>query len=402
MKKKMMFVDEALSMGGSMVVLSRVAKELPGAEYEKILVSPLSGKDLQEFFPSVRSFRLSKLMNYARLTHIQNAYYSMPSRHLVRVMTYFLSAIAFLCNMPYYMIFSFILVREKPDLVHINNCYAALAVSVLFHKQIVFHLHRPYPSLNIIHRFLFRRVDTFIAVSEYVKQSLPMPDKGRVQVLHNPVEKKTCQQAEVFRQRFGIEPGNKVVAIFGRLVRWKGHREFLQALQKVVVQDSAVLGMVVGGDLEYGGGYENELKEYVNELGIAGHVLFTGHVRDVACMYEISDIVVHASIKPEAFGLVIVEAMSFGKPVIVSDLGAPREILEDGAGGFIVNPHDTEFLAGKIMLLLKDRKLYDRFAQINRILAEEYSLKAYIQRIEELYEQLFAAGQSSRGKRLAA
>jgi glycosyltransferase involved in cell wall biosynthesis len=332
-------------------------------------------------------------MDYARITRIQNFYYGMSNKYFIKILTYLLTVVAFFCNFPYYVYFFSVLVREKPDLVHINSSCAALAISVLLSKRIIFHLHRPHTSLNIIHRLLFYRVDIFIAVSHYVKQSFPLQKTANVQVLHNPVEMKACREPKVYRQKFGIGPEKKIVAIFGRLVRWKGHRQFLKALQKVVAHDEDVLGLVVGGGQEFGGTYEKELREYVHELGIARHVVFTGHVRDVACMYEISEIVVHASIRPEAFGLVIVEAMAFGKPVIVSDLGAPREILDDGAGGFIVNPHDTELLTAKMSQLLTDRGLYARFARINHKKAEGYSLGSYIQKIERLYAQLITERQ---------
>lgn len=387
-KIKVMFVDEAVTMGGSLVVLAALAKGLPDDKYDKILVNALNTEDSQGSFHGIRSLTIRKLMNYVRVTHIQNLYYGRFHRLVIRALTYLLTIVAFVCNIPYYVLLSFVFYKEKPDLVHINQSYDALWLAILFRRRVIYHLHKPHPTLNVFRRLLFSRVYCFIAVSSYVKDTLPLPQTSMVEVMHNPLKDMSCREPTYWRSKLGLGSETKVVSLFGRLVRWKGHREFFNALQKVVAGSGAVIAVVVGGNEEYRDGYDTELKKHVQQLGIADYVVFTGHVQDVACLYEISDIVVHTSIEPEAFGLVIVEAMSFGKPVIVSDLGAPKEIVDHGSGGFVVSPWDTEQLAEKILLLLKDRAMYQSFSGYNLNKAMKYELDAYVQKVDQLYARV--------------
>ena len=115
--------------------------------------------------------------------------------------------------------------------------------------------------------------------------------------------------------------------------------------------------MVVGGAiLGWEGSYPDDLRRLAADLGIADRVHFAGHQADVHPWYDALDVVVHASFG-EPFGLVLVEAMALGKPLVATKLGGPLEIVEDGTSGLLVPPGDPERLAEAVERILADRGL---------------------------------------------
>src|SRR5262249_2315766 len=95
-----------------------------------------------------------------------------------------------------------------------------------------------------------------------------------------------------------------------------------------------------------------------SELGLDGKVHFTGHVAEVHVWMDMLDVVVHAS-SDEPFGLVIVEAMALGKPLVAAAEGGPLEIVQDGKSGLLVH-RDVDAYASAIERLLTDQDLADR------------------------------------------
>ena len=115
----------------------------------------------------------------------------------------------------------------------------------------------------------------------------------------------------------------------------------------------------------------------------------TGYVKDVGSIYSIMDVCVHASIEPEPFGLVIIEAMANAVPVIASDLGAPKEIITDSVNGYLVNPESSEKLAERIISLLSDDELRNRIGSKGREhVRENYQVDKYARSVEKIYSEV--------------
>jgi glycosyltransferase involved in cell wall biosynthesis len=156
------------------------------------------------------------------------------------------------------------------------------------------------------------------------------------------------------RQTLGIPPERQVIGIVGRLQPWKGQHRLLEAVATLTARGHDVHGLVVGGDAhglspEYAAG----LERLVGTLGIADRVTMTGHVTNVAAHVAAMDILVSAS-ENEPFGIVILEGMAQGVPVVaVADAG-PIDILEDGRTGVLVPTPAPPDLAAGIERLLGD------------------------------------------------
>jgi glycosyltransferase involved in cell wall biosynthesis len=172
-----------------------------------------------------------------------------------------------------------------------------------------------------------------------------LPDRGSVQ-----------GSGATIKRSLGWE-GNPTVGIVGRLQPWKGQEIFLRAAARIVEARADIRFMVVGGAiLGWEGSYPDDLRRLAADLGIADRVHFAGHQADVHPWYDALDVVVHASFE-EPFGLVLVEAMALGKPLVATNLGGPLEIVEDGTSGLLVPPGDPERLAEAVERILADRGL---------------------------------------------
>lgn len=181
--------------------------------------------------------------------------------------------------------------------------------------------------------------------------------------------------------------GRRVLLNVGRLVGYKGQRYAIDALKAL---PDAVLWLVGAGPLEA------ELHRHAAAQGVAKRVVFWGDVPDpeLPCFFQACDVFVFPSISPnEAFGLVQVEAMACGKPVIATDLksGVPW-VCRDGVTGRVIPPESGECLALALEPLLGDESLRRAMGEAGRARAyAEFSAPVMIQRYRSLFSKLIEA-----------
>jgi glycosyltransferase involved in cell wall biosynthesis len=168
-----------------------------------------------------------------------------------------------------------------------------------------------------------------------------------------------------------------VVGIVARLQRWKGIHVFLQAAQMVHTELPKARFVVVGGAHFSEPNYPNELKALARSLGIEAVVEFAGHQEDVPQWMGAMDVVVHASTSPEPLGMVILEAMAMGKPVIASDAGGPREVIRHGENGLLTPPGDARALAEAVLEVLRDENLRKHLGERGRETARQFDVRGF-------------------------
>ena len=145
-----------------------------------------------------------------------------------------------------------------------------------------------------------------------------------------------------------------VIALVSRLQRWKRVERLLLALPAVLDALPATRVLIIGGATsKIDPDYPAELRALARELGVARAVEFCGHVPDAAARMSELDLLVHTA-ELEPFGLVIVEALLRGVPVVAPNIGGPAEIIRDGIDGLLVDPDDVEALSRAIVGLLRD------------------------------------------------
>ncbi len=144
-----------------------------------------------------------------------------------------------------------------------------------------------------------------------------------------------------------VPDGAQLVLLPARMTRWKGHAVLIRALARLPGLVAVLAGDVTGRER-----YVEELRALAEAEGVAGRLRFAGHVADMPAAMLAADLVVHASIEPEAFGRTVTEAQALARPVIAADLGGPRETVEDGVTGWLVPPGDAPALAEAIARVL--------------------------------------------------
>jgi glycosyltransferase involved in cell wall biosynthesis len=189
----------------------------------------------------------------------------------------------------------------------------------------------------------------------------------RAQAIHPGIDVDAFAHAVASdRSTLGAAHGEPLVGIVGRLQPWKGQHVFLRAAARVVQSNSharfAVVGDAIGG---FSRDYPEHLRELAASLGIADRVCFAGERRDVAGVMKALDVFVHAS-TDEPFGIVVVESLAAGTPVVATRGGGVPEIVSDGENGFLVPAGDDAAMASRIGALLSDDALRRRFAAAGR------------------------------------
>ena len=154
-------------------------------------------------------------------------------------------------------------------------------------------------------------------------------------------------------KKWEIEKDKKIILLPGRLTAWKGQEVFIEAINLVNIElgyeafNVVILGSDQGRDL-----YKKKLIRLTEQYRMAKQVKFIDHCKDMALAYKISDIVVSASIEPEAFGRVAVEAQSMEKPIIASNIGGSNETVVDEKTGFLFDSNNAKSLSEKIIKIL--------------------------------------------------
>ena len=177
-------------------------------------------------------------------------------------------------------------------------------------------------------------------------------EPSRVRVIPRGVDPAVFDPAAVTSERlrrldgaWTLPPDATVVTLPGRLTGWKGQSVLLDAFAQLRRQD--VVCVLLGSD-QGRAGYAGGLRRQAARLGIADRVRMPGECDDMPAALLRSDVVVHASTEPEAFGRVVIEAQAMARPVIAADLGGPVETVEDGVTGWRVPPGQPAALAAAI------------------------------------------------------
>ena len=189
-----------------------------------------------------------------------------------------------------------------------------------------------------------------------------------------------------------IQVGKKIILFPGRLTTWKGQEMFLEALNKVNIHlgheafTAVILGSDQGRDL-----YKKKLIRLVEQYRLTNQVIFIENCNHMPLAYKISDFVVSASIEPEAFGRISVEAQSMQKPILASNLGGSKETIIDNKTGLLFEAGNSEEMSKKIIELLnldestiKQMGIEGRKNVINKFNVEKMCFSTYSE-----YKKLF-------------
>jgi glycosyltransferase involved in cell wall biosynthesis len=176
---------------------------------------------------------------------------------------------------------------------------------------------------------------------------------------------------------------NGDILYIGRLAKEKGVQDLILAFSKV---ESRLPNrrLVLVGD----GNYKQQLIDLTHSLKLERRIMFKGYKADVARYYRNSSLVVVPSQWPEPFGIVIIEAMAYGIPVIATGVGGISEIIKHGNNGYLCKPNDAHILARVILSFFRDTNRMKKMSAAAFNTSKQYSTQKFVAKLSKIYEML--------------
>ena len=265
-----------------------------------------------------------------------------------------------------------IILVKNISIVHARSrapAWSCLLAAKITGRKFVTTFHGTYNFNNKIKKFynsVMVRSDLIIAGSNFIfshikdnytkylnaKKKLLVIFRGINVDYFDPTTKLDSDEKKLLK-KWQIEKDKKIILLPGRLTGWKGQEVFIEAVNLVNIElgyeafYAVILGSDQGRDL-----YKKKLIRITEQQRLNNQVKFIDHCNDMALAYKVSDIVISASIEPEAFGRVAVEAQSMEKPIIASDIGGSNETIIDEKTGFLFESSNAKSLSEKILKVL--------------------------------------------------
>jgi glycosyltransferase involved in cell wall biosynthesis len=253
------------------------------------------------------------------------------------------------------------------------------------------HIHFP-ENPSFMAQLAYKKwTDVIVCNSDFIKKDLEKAgiDNSLLRVVHNGIDFDRIgdgEDSENIRDEFEIPEGCPVIGCAGSLFKTKGQEHLIKAFPAILKKypDARIL---IAGD-----GSERKNLEKLSESIEGGQkIIFAGKRKDMANIMKSIDIMVVPSVWEEPFGLVNVEAMYAGVPVIASNVGGIPEIIEDSKTGLLVPPGDEAAIANAVIKLLEDNDLKNRIIKNARERAENYfSSERMAKDMIKVYEDVLA------------
>lgn len=244
------------------------------------------------------------------------------------------------------------------------------------------------------------KADYVIAVSKFIKNyikenfsEIAIPDEKLV-VIHRGVDLNTFKADSVSKPRliglatgWNIPEDKAIIMLPGRITAWKGHEFLIDALTKV--KNNNYFCIIVGSDKDHEK-YSQRLEERIEANNLQGKIRIVGETRDMAVAYLMSDVVISASVKPEAFGRIAIETGAMSRVIIATNIGGSTETIIPGQTGFLVEPNNTDDLASKIdMVLAMTHEERNKIgAQARKFIEENFSNQKMCDETVGLYKKI--------------
>lgn len=227
--------------------------------------------------------------------------------------------------------------------------------------------------------------DRIIAPSEQMKEIFVETEgvaPEKIAVVHHGFDFTNWQPSDAGRERVRKEfdlDGKIVFGAVGKLFWIKDYPTLLEAFAPISTKFPEAVLMIVGS------GDQTGLRRSAKELSIAEkQLIFTGWRADTPDLFSAIDVFAHPSLA-ESFGMVIVEAMAMGKPVICTDVGIAREIITDAVNGFVVPAGDAEKFGAAMEKMIRQRRQWSEMGAVNRERVLEFTAAKMAAGYEECY-----------------
>jgi len=262
------------------------------------------------------------------------------------------------------------------------------------------------PMITTCHGFFHKNIgrailpswgEKVIAISDAVKENLInyfRVDEARVSMIYNGIEikkfLKDFSEDEKYRLKdeFGIKRDCSVIGMIARFTPDKGHDVLLRAFREILKQKPNVQLVFVGD-----GDKRQDIIALAERLDLSNNVVFVKQQLSTVNVLAIMDVFMFTPKRREGLGLVLLEALASGKPIVATSVGGISSVIENNINGFLVEPSNPELLVEPVLRLLKDKELYSKMAQRGREIAvKKFSINGMADRTEELYKRVKGGG----------
>lgn len=277
----------------------------------------------------------------------------------------------------------------RPDIIHIqaigNGIPGFLAKRFLRIPYVIWgqgsDIYMPWAFKNPISKIVLSNADAVIALTNDMKKKMQKLYMRDISVIPNGI---FVKQFTVDYNKLSVLRKNKKLLFVGRLNPVKGVKYLIQTMN-IIRNNGYNAKLTIVGD----GEDKQELQQLVKDLNLGEYIDFIGRVenKEIPKYMANADIFVLPSLS-ESFGIVNLEAMACGLPIVATRVGGLPEIIEDGVNGFLVEPRNSGQLAKKIILLLNDDKLRMKIKKTNKEKAEQYDWSNIIIQLEGIYSSV--------------
>jgi len=255
-----------------------------------------------------------------------------------------------------------LLAKEHFDCVisHSTWCQVVFAPAVKKAKlPLVFWMHNDFDG-HWLQKLASRHApDLAICNSEFTRSTLKdVYPKTPGVVIYNPVKPAVVPSGarESLRRELNVAPETVVILMASRMEAWKGHLNLIRAAARIESRQNWVIWIAGGPQTEKERGYVTLLHAEVSRRQLAGKIRLLGHRDDVPALMRAVDIYCQPNAQPEPFGVVFVEALQAGVPIVTFEMGGTREILTESSG-ILVPPGDIAALATALVPVIENRLL---------------------------------------------
>lgn len=317
-------------------------------------------------------------------------------------------------NVQAYLTFNKVVKEFNPDIIHIQGIFNELSPSILLvktHAPIIMTVHNnqivnavsilsertgkmckketcggcincvgikgaiyEYIKRNI-HKQLLKKVNLYITPSKYMMGFVLEAGFSPVITIPNGIKPFKYKKIKNF---------NRILFV-GRLTKDKGVDYLLNAMPRVLRKLPDIKLQIVGDGVD-----KNDFVFLVKKLGISNSVEFVGSVEDktIRNYYDEASVLVVPSVWNEPFGLIGIEAMSTGRPVIGSKVGGIPEWLTDSETGYLITPRSSEEISTRILKLLSNESLLKNMGENSRNVSERFTIEENVRKLEMAYNDL--------------
>jgi L-malate glycosyltransferase len=383
-RKRIVYVNHTGSVSGAEKVLLHMLRGLDRTAYESVALCPAEG-DLCRMVAA-------EDVPYVTIPELQARFTWRPDR-LLRYLISFVRIMAGLRGE---------IRRLNPAFVHANTLRAGIATTIATAgtgRLVIWHVHdivpkHPISSIIRVLAYTSRRTRV-IAVSHATAEAFcgQLQFKDRIRVIHNGTDLSRFPWKQpgtsCLKTELGLPPSCFLVCAVGQICARKGLLELLDAFARILQEAPDMHLAIVGKPVfRHEEQYRDVLLESAQSAGLRSRVHFTGERQDITSVLQSADLLVLNSLQ-EPFGLVLVEAMSCGTPVLATRVGGIPEIVTDSVNGWLVEKGDVDALGAKLLELSRQRDAVERAAQVARdSVCPRFSLEQFLVRLDAFYADL--------------